>query len=374
MAVNFQRRNIGRLADMPTFNGNGTEAYVDYGAAPIAQANNEPAPAPSEGEVTPAAVASARGGMASAEQAAAQLLAAAEAQRKSAGSPLNRVLSGVGGVIGAPFAFLDAALNGGDMTQVTAPFRPQQSANQRYAQTVMAIQDNLAKIRENYAQMGSANAAALKTSLATDRESNDAAFADAGRWAAGMLYVDPSQRAQVARDGLPILVERHPELKPFLKTFTDLSDASLSRLATMTKDENANKLLQDYLGNKVINTGEGSGAVIYNRPGLAPQVFDRSAEDPRLRTLNPTPSIGAKPIPFSQGPSAQDILAGAQQSGVITANDLATVSKQLQLGPNGEAQMQAWLKDNNVAIQQPQGELPAVSDTPPPPPGFVVEH
>lgn len=163
MAVGFQRRNIGRLVDL----GNtaaGTEAYVDYGASPIAmagmpQADSAPTDAaPAQGYDVASGGAD---GMQRAEAAAAQLIAAAEAQRKAAGNPLNRILSGVGGVIGAPFAFLDAALNGGDMSQVTAPFRPQQTADQRFAQTQLAIQDSLAKIRENYAQMGASQASAI---------------------------------------------------------------------------------------------------------------------------------------------------------------------------------------------------------------------
>ena len=376
MAVGFQRRNIGRLAEL-TNAGDGTSAYVDYGAAPIADATAapdtpaEPAPAPAQGEVLPADPAA--DGMARAEQAAQMLIKAAEAQRKGAGNPLNRVLSAVGGVVGAPFAFLDAALGGGDMQQVTAPFRPQQAANQRYAMTMLNIQDNLAKIRENYAQMGSANSTALKTALASRREAQDAAFTDFGRWAAGLLYVDPAQREQVAREGLPMLIQRHPEMKPYLKTFTNLSDASLIRLATSTKDETARALLTDYLGNKTVATGEGTALIMSNRPGVAPQFIDRSSPDPRFRTPEASPYVSSAPVPFTMTPGPNDVLAAVKQSGQITPEQMTIIKEGLNLGANGQAQMDAWLKDNNITVVQPQGGA-AAPEVPPLPPGFVLEN
>lgn len=383
MAVGFQRRNVGRLTDLDM--GGGTEAFRDFVENPIALAmadqtatpSNAPA-APVEGEVLPPEAA--QGGspinLSSAEQAAQFLIQQAEKQRAAAGNPLNRGLSILGGVLGAPVNILDGILSGGDMSRVTAPFRPQQNADSRFFETVMGINSTLADVRKQYAQIGASNASAVASAMQSQREQDAAGWADLGRFSANLLYVPADQRAQVAAPALEMLLKRYPSLEPVLSSFTDLSDASLVRAASFTKDEAANKMVAEYVnGNKTINFGEGSGAVIYSRPGAAPQVFDRSAADPRYRTLSPAPGISTTAVPFTRGPSAADVIKNAQATGTITPEQMQMVQQELQLGPNGAAAMGAWLKDNNITVAQPQAPAAApAATTPPPPPGFVVEQ
>lgn len=166
--MRFQRRNVGVLADLPEFVQGGAPLPEVEIMPPMQQALAE--------EEAPAASAAAAGPMTDtqrAEMAAAELIAAAERNRQLAGSPLNRVLSAVGGVIGAPLNFLGAALEGGDMRQVTAPFRPQQTANEQFQRQVLGIQDSLAKIRENAAQTQASLSSALQTGLKTRAETVD---------------------------------------------------------------------------------------------------------------------------------------------------------------------------------------------------------
>ena len=172
----FERRNVGVLADLPEF---------EQGGAPLPAINLMPPMQEAMAEEPTRAAPQAQGPLTDtqrAEMAAAELIAAAEKNRQQAGTPLNRVLSAVGGVIGAPLNFLGAALEGGDMRQVTAPFRPQQTANEQFQQRVLGIQDSLAKIRENAAQ---AAAAAASTAGTNAKSVRDALF-DGDKFAAGV--------------------------------------------------------------------------------------------------------------------------------------------------------------------------------------------
>lgn len=134
--------------DLPSFGGDGTEAYVDYTRAPMAMAmadnasgelppvGTAPAGVPDayqsvQGEVLPPAAITPEYAAAAREALAAEQKAA-ERQKQLANNPLHRGLGILGGIIGAPLNFVGAALGGGDMTEVTAPFRPGQTAQQRY--------------------------------------------------------------------------------------------------------------------------------------------------------------------------------------------------------------------------------------------------
>lgn len=179
----FQRRNVGVLAELPGF-VQGDAPLPDMsllspmqeamfgGSDLVALANRAAggaaAPA-SQGVADPIT-----------EEIARQAIADADKYRKQAGTPLNRVLSAVGGVVGAPLNFLNAALGGGDMRQVTAPFRPQQTADRQYQRQVLGIQDTLADIRKNAAQLQASqaqtagtNAKAVRDALVDDNKFRD---------------------------------------------------------------------------------------------------------------------------------------------------------------------------------------------------------
>lgn len=217
MAVGFQRRNVGRLTDLSM--GGGTEAFRDFVENPIALAmadqtstpSNAPA-TPVEGEVLPPEAAQPTNAstttLAGAEAAAQQLIAMAEKQRAAAGNPLNRGLSFLGGILGAPINILDGILSGGDMSRVTAPFRPQQNANQQFLQTVMGINDTLGGIRREYAQIGASNASALASALKTDDERKNGVRGKIGWLALNSLYGENDQaRQQMFENGIQAMLQ-----------------------------------------------------------------------------------------------------------------------------------------------------------------------
>jgi hypothetical protein len=284
MAVQFQRRNVGALMDLPTFEDVGVSAYQDFtdgGQVPalMEEPMQEVLPPESESDV------------AAAENAAAQLIAAAEKQRAAAGNPLNRGLSVLGGIIGAPFNFLGAALGGGDMSAVTAPFRPQQQADMRFQQTRMGIEDKLAEIRKDYASMESSRAGAVRQALGTDRDEKQAGYDTLGQLASSMLYMDPAARAQRAPSLLAI-ARRYPALTQDVKDLIDsgFDDASLIAYGSLSGDEGARQRTNEYAyGNKTINFGDGVGAILPSRPGVAPQVVGPGM------TISAPPAIGGRP-------------------------------------------------------------------------------
>lgn len=286
------------LAELPQ--ADGTTAYRDYVANPIAEATLAPESAALTGEVLPPEAAP-QDNVAKAEAAAAALIAAAEKQRKAAGNPLNRVLSAVGGIIGAPINFLDAALGGGDMTQVTAPFRPQQNADLRFQQTVMGIQDSLAKIRENDAQMRASNAQALRTGLQTSRDEEKEAYNSLGQVTSGMLFMDPVAR----RQQLPALInlarrygDRYPAVADAVQEVINggYSDSNLVGAAAMSSDEGARSRLNEYLyGSKQTSLGDGLGVTTYSRPGQVPSVFGPGT------TVSGLPAITSSAPPLTGG-------------------------------------------------------------------------
>jgi hypothetical protein len=145
MAVNFQRRNIGVLADTPTFEDVGRSSYVDYAAA----ARNAPPPAVmreavTEADAAPAALAGPQTpeAMAQYEEAQRAYLARAEEaalrQRQSVKNPLNVVGNAISAVVGTPFRLLENAIGGGN-NDLAAPFRPNATAQDRYKQTLADI-------------------------------------------------------------------------------------------------------------------------------------------------------------------------------------------------------------------------------------------
>ena len=176
MAVNFQRRNIGVLADTPTFDDVGRSAYVDYAAA--AQAAESPAAmreAVSEADAAPTAPAAPSvvtpETLAAYDQAQQAFLAAqtaaAERQKRSAMNPINRIGSILGGVVGAPFALLENAIGGGD-NDLTRPFEPKQNAQERYSSAVANISKQKLGLEQQMAGLRGGLAQAMTAQL-TDR-------------------------------------------------------------------------------------------------------------------------------------------------------------------------------------------------------------
>ena len=307
MAVNFQRRNIGVLADIPTFEDVGQSAYTDYAAA----AQQAPPPAAmreavAEADAAPAAI-NPDDYETRARAALAQMEEAALRQKKAAGNPLNVASSIIGGVVGLPFSFLENAL-GGANKDLTAPFRPKQNAETRYQNTLASIGERRAEFERDLAGVRSSSAAALKTAMGMGREEDQAGINQIGQVASSMLYMDDEAKAQ----RLPVLqsiAKRYPSTATYVKDIIDngFNPAVLATYGSMSTDEGARQRSNEYLyGNKTIATGDGTAVVLATRPGVAPQVVDRSAEDPKMRTLTGLPLLtgsGMRPAPPVGAPS-----------------------------------------------------------------------
>lgn len=365
MAVNFQRRNIGVLADTPDFQDVGQSAYVDYGAA----AQNAP-PAVMREEVAAADAAPAAINPddyeTRARAALAQMEEAALRQKKAAGNPLNVASSIIGGVVGLPLSFLENAIGGGN-NDLTAPFRPKQNAETRYQASLAAIGERRAEFERDLAGVRSSSATALKTAMGMDREENQAGVNQLGQLTSSMLYMDDAAR----KERLPVLAtiaKRFPNVAPYVQDIIDngFNPAVLATYGSMSTDEGARQRSNEYLyGNKTIATGDGTAVVLATRPDVAPQVVDRSAEDPKMRTLTGLPLLtGRGPV---QPTAPEPTMENTPQPTVgpnglpqyLTPAQYTVISKQL-----GKDRTDAWIKQNNIVVEQPQGQPTAPSTDP----------
>jgi hypothetical protein len=361
MAVNFQRRNIGVLADTPTFEDVGRSSYVDYAAA----AQNAPPPSAMREEVAaadaaPAAInpddyeTRARAALAQMENAALQ-------QKKAAGNPLNVASSIIGGVVGLPFSFLENALGGGN-NDLTAPFRPKQNAETRYQNSLASIGERRAEFERDLAGVRSSSATALKTAMGMGREEDQAGINQIGQVASSMLYMDDNAKAE----RLPVLAtiaKRFPNVAPYVQDIIDngFNPAVLATYGSMATDEGARQRSNEYLyGNKTIATGDGTALLVSGRPDVAPQFVDRSAEDPNMRTLNGLPLLtGRGPVqPTAPEPTMentpQPTLGPSGLPEYLSPAQYSIISKQL-----GKEKTDAWIKQNNIVVEQPQTAPPA---------------
>lgn len=334
--------------DMPTFEDVGASAYQDF-----TQGGQLPAlmDSPLRGEVLPPQE---DGGVGAAEAAAAELIAAAEKQRQLAGNPLHRGLSVLGGVIGAPFNFLGAALGGGDMTDVTAPFRPQQQADMRFQQMRMGIEDKLADIRKDYASMDNSRAAAMRQALGMERDDEQAGRDDLGRLTSSMLFMDEPARRQ-RMPALLALARRHPDLVNDVQDLIDggFDDASLAAMAAMSQDEGARQRGNQFLyGGDTVSLGDGVGVRIAGRPGTAPQVFSL---EPGTNSVTANAPIGGRSM-VSDAPALAPAPAPAPAATITPEQYKANVEGM------GQERADAWMQRNGITVA-PAGEAaPSLND------------
>ena len=360
MAVNFQRRNIGVLADTPTFEDVGQSAYVDYGAA----AQNAPSVMREEvaaADAAPAAI-NPDDYETRARAALAQMEEAALRQKKAAGNPLNVASSIIGGVVGLPFSFLENALGGGQ-NDLTAPFRPKQNAETRYQNSLASIGERRAEFEKDLAGVRSSSAAALKTAMGMGREEDQAGINQIGQVASSMLYMDDEAKAQ-RLVVLQSIAKRYPSTAPYVQDIVDngFNPAVLATYGSMATDEGARQRSNEYLyGNKTIATGDGTALVVSGRPGVAPQYVDRSAEDPNMRTLTGLPLLTGRGAPAAAA-APEPTMENTPQPTVgpnglpqyLTPAQYTVISKQL-----GKDRTDAWIKQNNIVVEQPQTAPPA---------------
>lgn len=371
MSVNFQRRNIGVLADIPTFEDVGRSSYVDYAAEGARQA-----PAAMRQEVAAADAADAAPAPinpddyeARARAALAQMEKVALQQKKAAGNPLNVAGSILGGVVGLPFSLLENAIGGGN-NDLTAPFRPKQNAETRYQNSLAAIGERRAEFEKDLASVRSSNAAALKSATGLGREEDQAGINQIGQVASSMLYMDDAAKAQ----RIPVLqsiAKRYPGTATYVQDIIDngFNPAVLATYGSLSTDEGARQRSNEFLyGTKTIPTGDGTAVVLASRPNVAPQVIDRSSPDAANRTLSGLPLLtgsGIRPAPpvtpvTTVEPTMQNTprpeLGPDGIPRYLTQAQYSVYSKEL-----GKEKTDAWIKNYNIVVEQPQGQPTAPS-------------
>lgn len=358
--------------------GLGTSAYVDYVANPIAQATAQQAVGgPLNGEVLPPEK---RGpSMMTTEEAAQYLIAQAEKQRQAAGNPLNRGLSILGGILGAPINFLDGIMSGGDMSGVTAPFRPQQTADQRFYETVMGVNKTLESVRAETARAGASQASQMSSLFDVGEKTKQAGYDELGRFISPWLYVDPARRADLASKQLPALAIRYPFLAEQIKFLQEnnFNPESLATVAALSKDEGVKSRVNEYLyGNKTIPTGDGTFVTLSSRPGAAPQFFDRGSPVDAFRTLQSTPYINTPAPAAEAAPTPLNTPAPEINPQTGFPRVLSPAQYDATVNMLGKESTDAWMQRNGIQMppaQKQQGpvQIKGVEDYNALPPGAV---
>jgi hypothetical protein len=298
MAVNFQRRNVGVLADTPTFEDVGRSSYVDYAAAAARAPTASVMPAAvksAEVQKTPA-LAGPQTPEAMAEYEAAQLAALQQAeeaalrQRQSVKNPLNVVGNAISAVVGTPFRLLENAIGGGN-NDLAAPFRPNQTAQDRYQSKLADISTAKLGLMQTMDGMR-ANQTQAMTNLLTDRSK---VLGEAYDLAANL-----AQNAKGAADpngtytqGLANLLQ-DPVYGPVLKSVGVDKMAYTPDLArTLARGKDITTRL-DEMGKPFFQsiTENGTG-VVYNPDGSIKQIIQYGEPIPTGApppvSLNPTP-------------------------------------------------------------------------------------
>jgi hypothetical protein len=370
MAVNFQRRNIGVLADTPTFEDVGRSSYTDYVAAAARAPVTSVMPAAvkaAEVQKTPA-LAGPQTPEAMAEYEAAQLAAlqraeeAALRQRQSVKNPLNVVGNAISAVVGTPFRLLENAIGGGN-NDLAAPFRPNQTAQDRYQSKLadistakLGLTQTMDSLRANQTQ-AITNALTNRSELMGQVYDIAANLAQNAKGAANPEAVYAQGLANLMQDPLYAPVAKSigldqmaysPDLARSLARGKDVT----SRLDEMNKPSFGSI------------TENGTG-VIYNPDGTIKQLIQYGdsgpAGAPPPVSLNPTPNPtpqGLPPLDAIDAEIKRRIEAqgsdgvtmpqpppspGQQPQQLISAEDYARM--ETALGPQG---VQSWMRANNI--------------------------
>lgn len=370
MSVSFQRRNIGVLADTPTFEDVGRSAYTDYAAngarasaasvmpAAVKAAEVEKTPALA-GPLTPEAMA---------QYEAAQLAALKQAeeaalrQRNSVKNPLNVVGNAISAVVGTPFRLLENAIGGGN-NDLAAPFRPNQTAQDRYQSKLADISTAKLGLTQTMDGLRASQTQAITNALTDrskvqtemyDRLANLAANANlatdkVGTYNAGLadLMQDPIY-GPVARS---VGADKVPYSPDLARRFGNSKDV------TARLDESG--------GVKFGALSENGTGILYNADGTIKQMIQYGdagpAGAPPPVSPNPTPQ-GLPPLDAIDAEIKRRIEArgtdgvtmpepppspGQSPQQVISAEDYARM--QTALGPQG---VQSWMRENNIIFNQ----------------------
>jgi hypothetical protein len=301
MAVNFQRRNIGVLADIPTFEDVGRSSYVDYAAAAARAPTSSVMPTAvkaADVQKTPA-LAGPQTPEAMAEYEAAQLAALKQAeeaalrQRNSVKNPLNVVGNAISAVVGTPFRLLENAIGGGN-NDLAAPFRPNATAQDRYQSTYAAIQAAKLKLSQDMDGLR-ANQTQAMTNLLTDQSKRMGETYD--------LFANLAANAKGAADPAATYAQGAANLMQDPVYGTMAKSIGLDRMAytpdlarTLARGKDVITRLDDTGGVKFGSISENGTGVLYNSDGTIKQMIQYG--DP-IPTGAPPP---VSPIPTPAAP------------------------------------------------------------------------
>jgi hypothetical protein len=177
-----------------------------------------------------------------------------------------------------------------------------------------------------------------------------------------MLYMDNAARLERI-PALNALAKRFPNIAPAVQEVIEggFNNAVLATYGSLSKDEGARQRSNAYLyENKSLTLGDGVAALISNRPDVAPQVIDRSATDANMRTLTGLPLLTGRGAPAAVAPeptmenTPQPTLGPNGLPEFLTPAQYSIISKQL-----GKEKTDAWIKQNNIVVEQPQTAPPA---------------
>lgn len=306
MAVNFQRRNIGVLADTPTFEDVGRSSYVDYAAAAARAPTSSVMPAAvkaAEVQKTPA-LAGPQTPEAMAEYEAAQMAAlqraeeAALRQRQSVKNPLNVVGNAISAVVGTPFRLLENAIGGGN-NDLAAPFRPNATAQDRYQSKLADISTAKLGLTQTMDSLR-ANQTQAMTNMLADRSKTMGETYD--------LFANLAANAKGAADPVATYalgaanLMQDPVYGPLAKSIGLDQMAYTPDLArTLARGKDVITRLDDTGGVKFGSISENGTGVLYNSDGTIKQMIQYGGTGPAGApppvSPNPTPEAKLPPIP-----------------------------------------------------------------------------
>lgn len=206
-----------------------------------------------------------------------------EKQRLAAGKPLNRILSGVQGVLGLPMRLVENVLDG-ENNDLTAPFRPQSTANTVAQERLAMIAKMRAETLSKLDQAKSSRLSVLKNALTDSRAANQDMFNRVANLAIqAKLGDDPKAQAQFFNQNADNLLKTHPEIASLLPGFgprefssTQNLDQYLTSLISYGDDATQRRFLDMVKGT---NVAVSQGGGVFNVPSLGgrtvTQMFQR---------------------------------------------------------------------------------------------------
>lgn len=366
MAVNFQRRNIGVLADTPTFEDVGQSAYTDFAAearrapasvlmpAAVKAADVQKTPALA-GPQTPEAMA---------QYEAAQLAALKQAeeaalrQRQSVKNPLNVVGNAISAVVGTPFRLLENAIGGGN-NDLAAPFRPNQTAQDRYQSKLADISTAKLGLAQTMDGMR-ANQTQAMTNLLTDRSKVQTEMYDRLANLAANAN-DATDKVGTYNSGLADLMQ-DPVYGPIARSVgADKVPYSPDLARRFARSKDVATRLDDTGGVSFGSITENGTGVIYDRNGKVKQMIQYGDVGPAGAPPPVSPNAAPPELPPLDAIDAEikrrveaqatdgvtmplpPPSPGQQPQQVISAENYARM--ETALGPQG---VQSWMRANNI--------------------------